>query len=110
PPAASATHSALSGGGRAYWQSVARIGIQAADALAHAHGQGLLHRDVKPSNLLLDQKGTVWVADFGLAKAADGGDLTGTGAGGGWWARCATSRRSASGGSPTPAATSTASD
>jgi WD40 repeat protein/serine/threonine protein kinase len=66
--------------GRAYWQSVARVGIQVADALGYAAGQGVLHRDVKPSNLLLDTQGNVWVTDFGLAKAeTDGDDLTHTG-------------------------------
>ncbi len=65
--------------GREYWRSVARVGVQVGDALAYAHGQGVLHRDVKPSNLLLDAKGNVWVTDFGLAKAADGEDLTHTG-------------------------------
>jgi serine/threonine protein kinase/WD40 repeat protein len=66
--------------GRAYWQSMARLGVQVAEALAYAHGQGVLHRDIKPSNLLLDLRGTVWVTDFGLAKAAaDGDDLTHTG-------------------------------
>ena len=65
--------------GREYWRSVARVGVQVGDALAYAHAQGVLHRDVKPSNLLLDAKGNVWVTDFGLAKAADGEDLTHTG-------------------------------
>ncbi len=61
------------------WRGVARIGLQVANALAYAHAQGVIHRDIKPSNLLIDDRSVVWVADFGLAKADDGPDLTRTG-------------------------------
>lgn len=63
-------------GGPEHYRAVARIGIQAAEALAYAHSQGLLHRDIKPANLLLDDAGTVWITDFGLAKAEGSSDLT----------------------------------
>ncbi len=64
---------------QSYWRSVASIGVQVADALEYAHKQGVHHRDVKPSNLLLDTQATVWVTDFGLAKANDQQNLTHTG-------------------------------
>ena len=62
-----------------YWRSVATIGAEVANALQHAHQQGIVHRDIKPANLLMDMRGNVWVTDFGLAKASDQQDLTHTG-------------------------------
>jgi len=45
-------------------------------ALSYAHGQGVLHRDVKPSNILLTEAGNVYLADFGLARMAEAGQST----------------------------------
>ncbi len=42
-----------------------------ADALSHAHGLNMIHRDIKPDNILVTRQGLVKVADFGLAKALD---------------------------------------
>jgi serine/threonine protein kinase/WD40 repeat protein len=67
-----------------FFRTVARLGVQAAEALEHAHQAGVVHRDVKPANLMVDGRGNLWVADFGLAvcQADTGvtrsGDLIGT--------------------------------
>jgi eukaryotic-like serine/threonine-protein kinase len=54
----------------------AGLAVQACQGLAHAHAAGLVHRDVKPHNLLLRTDGTLKVADFGIARAAEGTALT----------------------------------
>jgi tetratricopeptide (TPR) repeat protein len=64
---------------RDYARTVAGLGLQAAEALDHAHTRGILHRDIKPGNLLLDADGRLWVADFGLAQIQGIHGLTLTG-------------------------------
>ncbi len=64
--------------GDRYWRSVARIGLQVAEALAYSHAHGVVHRDMKPANLILGEDGVVWVTDFGLALTKDT-DVTQTG-------------------------------
>jgi serine/threonine protein kinase len=70
---------ARSGKDRERFRTAARLIKEAAEALEHAHRQGVVHRDVKPGNLLLDARGHLWVTDFGLAQFHADAGLTQTG-------------------------------
>jgi serine/threonine protein kinase/WD40 repeat protein len=61
------------------FRSAARLGVQAAEGLEHAHQMGVLHRDIKPANLLVDDRGHLWITDFGLARLQGDNALTMTG-------------------------------
>ena len=57
-------------------ERVVDLGVQVCGGLEHAHTAGLVHRDIKPGNLLLRNDGTVKIADFGIARAAEATRLT----------------------------------
>ncbi|HYU28070.1 MAG TPA: protein kinase [Gemmatimonadales bacterium] len=58
---------------------IRKILADVARALAYAHKKEIVHRDIKPDNIMFDEHGHAVVTDFGIAKAASGGKLTGTG-------------------------------
>jgi len=62
-----------------FYRRAAELGVRAAEALDHAHQEGVVHRDIKPANLLVDARGNLWITDFGLALFHSDAGLTMTG-------------------------------
>ena len=60
-------------------QRITEIGVAVAEALDHVHAQGLVHRDVKPANVLLRRSGGAKLTDFGIARLVDAARVTSTG-------------------------------
>ncbi|MFT7619861.1 MAG: serine/threonine protein kinase/formylglycine-generating enzyme required for sulfatase activity [Planctomycetota bacterium] len=60
-------------------EAILRIGEQTARGLAHAHSRGVIHRDVKPANIMVDRQGSAQLLDFGLAKIESRASMTKTG-------------------------------
>ncbi len=69
----------LGRGRRFDWREVTRIGIDTCRALRHAHDRGVIHRDIKPGNLLLTAAGQVKLSDFGIARLFGNTRLTAAG-------------------------------
>ncbi|MGH3148416.1 MAG: serine/threonine-protein kinase, partial [Rubrobacter sp.] len=65
--------------GRLPGPELARLGDEVCAGLAHAHEHGVIHRDIKPHNILLDENGHAKVTDFGIARALDTTQATRTG-------------------------------
>jgi len=59
--------------------ATAALGVRLADALAYVHAQGIVHRDVKPSNIMLSTTGEAWLGDFGIAQLQDATTITALG-------------------------------
>lgn len=62
--------------GRVNWKKAVRIAMQIASALEHAHKNHIIHRDIKPHNIILTQEDVVKVADFGIARAITSSTIT----------------------------------
>src|SRR3712207_4051121 len=58
---------------------LAGLGVEVASGLAHAHEKGVIHRDIKPHNILIDARGRPKLTDFGIARALDATQATRTG-------------------------------
>ncbi|MEN1680891.1 MAG: protein kinase [Planctomycetota bacterium] len=66
----------LRAGRRFNWREVSQIAVQVCRALKHAHDHGVIHRDIKPGNILVDRSEKVKLADFGIARLFTGAQLT----------------------------------
>lgn len=62
--------------GAIYWKEATSIAMQICSALEHAHSKHIIHRDIKPQNIMINDEGVVKVTDFGIARAASGGTTT----------------------------------